>query len=232
MVNLEVASQGVKQKLGQSYLFWKGLSILAVILSLFSLVLASSYKSAVSKNTLLLEALESKVLETEQKLAKAQQDTDKNMKVAFKALTDEIQSARSQVDQQAKILEGRVNQINALVQLQGVYGSIERAQAAILREGDYTTAADEVEKARNRLAKISEMTTGDQKANLQKLQQSLQELAVQLQNPTPSVTKVLGEIMDKLGDENNAPPAKSKTPASPGTEENPKPDASQKPEKS
>lgn len=213
MINLENASQG--QKIGSSFpLLWKGLIILALLLSLFSLILTSSYKSTVMKNSILIEALQSKVLETEQKLKDLERKTDKNTKLAFKAIMEEIESTKSQVNQQIKALDEKVLQTHVLLQLQGVYSSVERAHTVILKEGDYTKAVGEVENARNRLSKIVEIAAEDQKANIQKLQQSLQEIAIQLQNPTPSVVNLLGEIMNTLGNENNIPAIKPETPPS------------------
>jgi hypothetical protein len=229
----ENISQGIKQNTrSSSQLFWKGLTLISVIISLFSLVVAFSYKSEVMRHSALIEILQGKLLETEQNLTKIQQDTDKNIKLVSKALSDEIQSAKSQVDQQIKLTEARVNQMNALIQLQGVYSSIEHAHTAILRDGDYAKAAGEIEKARSRLSKISETLAGDQKLSIQKLQQSLQDIAVQLQNPTPSVAKLLSDILDKLGNVNNTPPVKPETPLAPGPEEKPTGAPTKKPEQS
>lgn len=205
---------------------------MSVIISLFSLVVAFSYKSQVVRNSALIEILQGKLLETEQNLTKIQQDSDKNIKLISKALTDEIQAAKSEIDQQIKLTEARVNQMNALIQLQGVYSAIEHAHTAILRDGDYAKAAGEIEKARNRLSKISETLTGDQKIGIQKLQQSLQDIAAQLQNPTPSITKLLSDILDKLGSVNSAPPVKPETPSAPGPEEKPHVTPTKKPEQS
>ncbi|HWP48894.1 MAG TPA: hypothetical protein VNM22_17195 [Candidatus Limnocylindrales bacterium] len=229
----ENISQGIKQNTRySSQLFWKGLTLISVIISLFSLVVAFSYKSEVMRHSALIEILQGKLLETEQNLTKIQQDTDKNVKLVSKALSDEIQSAKSQIDQQIKLTEARVNQINALIQLQGVYSFIEHAHMAILRDGDYAKAAGEIEKARNRLSKISETLAGDQKLSIQKLQQSLQDIAVQLQNPTPSVAKLLSDILDKLGNVNNTPPVKPETQSVPGPEEKPTGTPTKKPEQS
>lgn len=233
MVIPENISQGIKQNTrSSSQLFWKGLTIISVIISLFSLVVAFSYKSQVVRNSALIEILQGKLLETEQNLTKIQQDSDKNIKLISKALTDEIQAAKSEIDQQIKLTEARVNQMNALIQLQGVYSAIEHAHMAILRDGDYAKAAGEIEKARNRLSKISETLTGDQKIGIQKLQQSLQDIAAQLQNPTPSIAKLLSDILDKLGSVNSAPPVKPETPSAPGPEEKPHVTPTKKPEQS